>query len=281
MIENQRMPENRGDDLDLIGVLAGFFRFFRKYGSLIGFFSLSGLIAGVFLFISTPKKYNSTILLHSYTLPNTEQINIIEGWNDLLKNREYNILSERLNCSPELLRKIYKIEAAELQKLYSTNNPNGFIVEAMVKDNSILDSLEIGIRYGLENSDYIKAKLSGRRADLLELISKVKTEITNLDSTKNKIENNFNNLSPRSSFIIDVSNINTQVISLNEKLLGYQEELKFTNAVQVLRKFEKFERPTSPKLFKLLLLGLIGGFALGYIISIFAYLRKKLKRIPL
>ena len=66
------------------------------------------------------------------------------------------------------------------------------------------------------------------------------------------------------------------MISLNEKLLTYQDELKFAHAVEVFHKFEKFEKPLSPKLFKLLVLGFIAGFAIGYLLSVFSYLKKKI-----
>ena len=108
----------------------------------------------------------------------TELINIIENWNAVLKDGEYNSLGERLNCDASMLKQVAKLSAAELQKLYIPNNPNGFVVTAIVKDNAVLDSLGKGIIYGFENSDYIKAKLASRRAILAELISKVKIEIS-------------------------------------------------------------------------------------------------------
>jgi prefoldin subunit 5 len=278
MLENQTGPENKSDDLDLINLFERAFSFIRNYGRLIAIFSIIGILIGFVIYKISPKQYTSTLLLHSFTLTNTEQINIIENWNALLKDGEYSILSERLNCDAKLLEKVNRIRASEIQKLYIPNNPNGFMVEVLVSDNTVLDSLGNGIVYGLENSDYIKAKLAGRKSTLAQLIDKVKSEIIKLDSTKKNIENHINNNSEHaSSFIIDISTINSQVIGLNEKLLGYQDELKFTNAVQVLHKFEQFEKPASPKLFKSLVLGFIAGFAFGYLLSLYKYIRKRIK----
>ena len=276
MSENQSGQANKSDDLDLINLVESVFSFFRNYSKLIAFFSIAGILAGYTLYKISPKQYESTLLLHSSTLTNTEQINIIENWNALLRDGEYAALGERLNCDSAMLKKVAKISAAEIQKLYIPNNPNGFVVKAIVRDNAVLDSLYKGIIYGLENSDYIKAKLASRRTILGELIGKVKTEISKLDSTKKNIENsiNSNNLHS-SSFIIDVSTITSQVISLNEKLLGYQDELKFSAAVLVFHKFEKFEKPVSPKFFKSVVLGFIAGFAIGYLLSLYLYLRKR------
>jgi len=276
MSENQSGQANKSDDLDLINLVESVFSFFRNYSKLIAFFSIAGILAGYTLYKISPKQYESTLLLHSSTLTNTEQINIIENWNALLRDGEYAALGERLNCDSAMLKKVAKISAAEIQKLYIPNNPNGFVVKAIVRDNAVLDSLYKGIIYGLENSDYIKAKLASRRTILGELIGKVKTEISKLDSTKKNIENSINsNNQHSSSFIIDVSTITSQVISKNEKLLGYQDELKFSAAVLVFHKFEKFEKPVSPKFFKSVVLGFIGGFAIGYLLSMYIYLRKR------
>lgn len=279
MSENQPGPENKSDDLDLLNLFEKTFTFFRDYGRLIALFSIIGMLIGFAIFKTASKLYSSTILLHSFTLTNTEQINIIENWGELLKGEEYAVLAERLNCDPETIKKIKKIRAAEIQKLYIPNNPNGFMVEVWVEDNTVLDSLNRAFVYGLENSDYIKAKLANRRANLAQLYDKVNAEIIKLDLTKKYIEQNIHNNSQHSaSYIIDISSINGQMITLNEKLLAYQDELKFSNAVQILHKFEKFEKPVSPKFFKSIVLGLVGGFAFGYMLSLYLYLRKRITR---
>ena len=277
MVENQPVYESKDDDLDVMNLVRSTFSFFRTYGRRIAIFSITGMLIGYLLFKLSPNLYESTLLLHTSTLSNTEQINIIENWNDLLRNGEYTTLAEHFNCNPDILKNVAKISAAEIQKSYVPNNPNAFIVTAIVKDNSVLDSLSNGMIYGFENNDYIKAKLDSKRSNLAALIDKVKIEISKLDSTKKSIAYNINNSNPHSSsFIIDISTINVQMIVLNEKLLAYQDELKFAHAVELFHKFEKFEKPVSPKLFRMLVLGFIGGFAIGYLSSVFSYLKKKL-----
>src|SRR6185295_7764394 len=49
------------------------------------------------------------------------------------------------------------------QKLYVQDNPHGFIVQVIVKDTSILDNLQQGIVYGLENTEYVKERLITKR----------------------------------------------------------------------------------------------------------------------
>ena len=277
MTEDRPALENKGDELDLLNLFERISGFFRNYFFLIAICTAIGGALGFTLYKVLPKQYASSLLLHSFTLTNTEQINIIENWNELLKGKEYETLGERLHCSPSLVSKVTEMSAAEIIKLYSENNPNGFNVEVMVKDNAVLDSLQDGIIYGLEHTEYMKERLATKRAGFTELVEKVKTEIGKLDSTKKTIESNVSSNTQRpSSYILDVSGINTQMINLNEKLLSYEEQLKFMNAVQVLHKFEKFQTPAAPKFIKLIVLGLISGFAIGYMLAMYVHVKKKL-----
>jgi hypothetical protein len=273
------VTEDRSDDLDLITLAERIFSFFRRFGRLIIISSAVGMLTGFLLYTTLPKTYSSTLLLHSFTLTNTEHINIIDNWNDLLKKGEYEALSKDLECDPQMLKNVSSIKASEIQKLYIQNNPNGFMVEAVVKDTAVLDPLQQGIVKGLENGAYLKAKLESRKSNLKQLIERVKSEIAKLDSTKKDIENSIrNNNRNSSSYILDVSGITGQMISLNEKLLGYQEDLRFTHAVQVLHNFAKFKKPHSPKLFKLLVLGFLAGFSIGYVLSIYKYIQGKIRQ---
>src|SRR4249919_1067053 len=119
MSENQQRSENTGDELDLLNLFEKVTIFFRNYFRLIAICTIIGMALGFTLYKVSPKQYRSSALLHSFTLTNTEQINIIENWNDLLQNKEYDVLGRLLNCSPSMLDKVTEIKAEEIQRLYS------------------------------------------------------------------------------------------------------------------------------------------------------------------
>ena len=275
MTETNPTATTTSDDLDLITIFHRAASFVRRFGRLICLFTLGGALSGFLLFKIVTPTYSSTLLLHSFTLTNTEQIGIISNWNELLRHKEYQALSNRLNVDVTLLRKLRRLEAAETQKMFSPVNPNGFLVTALVKDNSILPKLQSGIIYGLENSDYIKARLTSKRANLKTLIARSKVEIAKLDSMKKRLEQS---TSSGTGYLLDVSGINTEMMALTEKMLEYEDQLRFANGVQVLHPFEKFEKPVSPKLFKSVVLGALAGFAVGYLLSLFLYVRGKIRR---
>ena len=277
MKDAQINSESSPDELDLIVVVERMVAFFNRFFYILIIFPTIGIIAAFLLFLSTQRKYTSELVLHSYILTNLENIQIIENWRTLLRKKEYNTLAGIWNSNPDLVKKVKKISAEEIQKLYVQDNPHGFIVQVTVKDTSILDNLQQGIVYGLENTDYVKQKLITKKANLVELIEKVKGEIAKLDSTKLAVENILNNKNKSSSSLfVDITSINSGIINLNEKLLVYQEQLKFASATQVLQKFNKFSNPESRNGPLLLLVGAITGLVIGYLISLIIAVRRKL-----
>ena len=152
------------------------------------------------------------------------------------------------------------------------------MIDVWVTDISILDDLQKGILYGFDNTDYVKERLIAKRNKLHELIDKTSYEIKWLDSTKKMVENiMMGKVTSSSPLIVDGSSISRQLVDINEKLLSYEEELKFTNAVQVLQSFSKFKSPAGPNLYKWLLLGLISGICVAYLIALSRSVNKKLK----
>jgi len=277
MKDAQINSESSSDELDLIVVVEKMVAFFNRFFYILIIFPAIGIIAAFLLFLSTQKKYTSELVLHSFILTNLENIQIIENWKILLRKKEYNSLAGIWNSNPDLVKKVKKISAEEIQKLYVQDNPHGFIVQVTVKDTSILDNLQQGIVYGLENTEYVRQRLITKRANLVELIEKVKEEIAKLDSTKLAVENILNNKNKSSSSLfVDITSINSGIINLNEKLLLYKEQLKFANATQVLQNFNKFSKPESRDGPLLLFVGAIIGLVIGYLISLIISVRQKL-----
>lgn len=281
------MPDNfnehRADDLDLIQLLRRFVSFIRSSAKLIIGFGILGLLLATALYLISPKQYSSKLILHSFTLTNQEHMQIIASWSELLQNKEYATLASIFNCDQSLIRKLNRIFAEEIVKANPLGTANGFVVNVSVKDTAILAELQEGIKYGLENSEYVKERIAVKRSNLQILIKKVSDEIAKLDSVKANIENALKNNTfskTPSSFLIDAGDINNQIIALNEKLLNYQEELKFANAVQVIQKFNKLSKPVQPKKMSLLFMGLVTGMAIGYLIYLWKFLRRKVLNYP-
>ena len=268
MTADQKHAEN-ADDIDLFVLIERAIVFFKKYRLVFILFALGGIALGFFFYKTIPRTYKSRMVVHSFTLTNQEEIQVVKNWNELLTKGEHAALSSILNCPAQVLGKVKKLKAEEIQQVFSQVNPNGFTIDALVTENAILPQLQKGIIYGFENNGYIKERLEVKRAGLKELIDKTAAEIKKLDSTKSNLENIIGGKGHSSSpLIIDGSSINRQLIEMNEKLLSFRESLQFTNAVQVLQGFEAFRKPAGPHLIPWLIIGLMVGLAMGYVFAL-------------
>lgn len=276
LIEKNGHSSHNPDELDLIRLIAKAVAFIRKFRLILTGFTIAGLLTGLYFYFTTPKQYSSSLIVHSTILTNQEAIEIIETWQGLLAKQEFSTLAHIMNCKEAVVKQISKISAEEIIKLFVQNNPNGFMITVSVKDASILDQLRNGIVYGLDNSPYAKEKIEAERAKLSKLIEQVKTEISKVDETKlavnEMLKSNSANASP---MLVYVARINTEWMELNEKLLWYQEQLKFSNGVQVLSDFTK-GKLVHPNPLKFIVFGLATGAFLGYVLSLILYVWRKI-----
>jgi hypothetical protein len=270
---SQRHP----DDLDIIYLIQNAIAFIRRFKFILFGCMLMGFTLGLFFYIRSPKQYSTKLIVHPSFVSNQDQIEIIANWNELLGKGGKEQLASIMNCSTIVIDKLREIEAEEILKTYVSNNPNGFLINVSVTDTSILDELQNGIVYGLNNSPFIKEKITTRKAKNTELIAKVNSEIEKLNTTKSLIDSMIRTRNVNSSsLLVDISRMNAEWIELNEKLLGYEEDLKFLSGVQVLEGFHKGTM-TRQGLMTLSLLGIAAGFFIGYVLSLFLFIIRKLK----
>ena len=277
-MENNQNSYNNSDELDPVNLIEKAFAFLQHFGKPIFILAFAGLVFGLLRYFTSPKLYSSRLLLHSVVLTNQEEIEMIDNWKDLLGKGEYAALATTMNCEVQLVKKLKKISAEEIQKLYIQNNPNGFAVDVLVTDTSVLDELQQAIIKGLDNSDYVKERIASRIARYQEMIKTIKEEIGKLEITKTTVDSLIKHAgSTSSSMLVDISSLNSQWIGLTEKLISYKDELKFVNAVQVLQSFKKTEKPVSPGFLRSVVFGIFGGAFLGYLISLFLFVKYRMK----
>ena len=279
MSDDSKETGLRQDDIDLIALLERCISFFKINRWIFLTAILAGLFLGYLRYRSLHVIYKSRLVVQSFVLSNQNDIQIVANWNAILKSGDCAALVSTFNLAADVLCKVKEIKAEEIQKIFTPNNPNGFTIDVMVTDNSILNDLQKGIVYAFDNSDYVKDRLIAKRNKLRELIDKTSIELKKLDSTKKLVENIISGKgSSSSSLIVDASNINRQWIDMNEKLLSLEEELKFSNALQVLQGFAKSKRPVGPNLYVWLFLGLISCLSIAYIYALFRSINQKLKK---
>jgi len=278
MSSNEKKTYQEPDEIDLLLLLERVIIFFKKYKWLFAAAAAAGLLLGYIKYTSIPEVYKSRMVIRPFQLANQEEILIINNWDELLRKKEYPVLAAAFNCNENILPYIKKIRADEVQKVFSGTNPYGFFVDVIVTDNKVLDDLQKGILYGLENSEYVKDKIATRKSNLQDLIAKTTAEIEKLDSAKKTLTGIIEGKGKASSsLIVDGFSINRQMIDMQEKLLNYKEALQFANAVQVLQSFSKFRKPIGPNIVYWMGIGMIFFLVLAYAIALVHSVNMKLK----
>ena len=278
MNEDSKKQSVPPEDIDLLLLIERALLFFKRYKWIFIAAIVLGISSGIFIYSSLPKIYKSRLIAHSFLLTNQEEIQIIDNWNELLSKHEYSSLGKIFSCSERMLHSVKQIKGDEIQKVFTPTNPNGFLIEVTVTDFSLLDTLQKAIVYGLENNDYLKARMELKRANLRELITKTTAEIQKFDLTKKRLEDILNGNEPPSSLsIIDITGLSKQLIEMNEKLMNYKQDLQFANALQILQGFSKFKQPAGPKLLVWLFLGLVFFLSIAYLYAIISSTTEKLR----
>ena len=278
-MRNGKAQNTASDDIDLINIVERAFLFFRRYRVTFIIAIVAGIALGCFRYYTSGKIYKSRLILHSSFLTNLEEIEIITYWNELLKRDEYKALGQSFNCDESLLHEVVSIEGSEILKNYSASNPNGFYIDARIKNNAILPGLQKALVYGLNNTEYVKQRLSLRKKDVETLIDKVTVEIQKLDSLKKSIETVITSKEKNAtSFMFNIPGVNKEFIDMNEKLLNYREELQFSSSgIQVLQSFVPLNTPVSISLKVMILLGILFCLFITVISTIVHSVSQRLK----
>ena len=279
-MRNGKAQNTASDDIDLINIVERAFLFFRRYQVVFIIAIMVGVALGCFRYYTSGKIYKSRLILHSSFLTNLEEIEIITYWNELLKRDEYKALAQSFNCDESLLHEVVSIEGSEILKNYSASNPNGFYIDARIKNNAILPGLQKALVYGLNNTEYVKQRLSLRKKDVETLIDKVTVEIQKLDSLKKSIETVITSKEQNAtSLIFNIPGVNKEFIDMNEKLLNYREELQFSSSgIQVLQSFVPLNTPVSISLKVMILLGILFCLFIAVISTIVHSVSQRLKK---
>jgi capsular polysaccharide biosynthesis protein len=265
------------DDIDLINLLEKIYLFFRRFKLVFIIAVIAGIVLGSLGYFLSAKLYQSRIILHSSYLTNQEEIEIIDYWNQLVKRGEYALVSRMLNTPEEVISKVAALNPAEIQKDYSSSNPNGYYVDVKVKDNAVLPELQNAIVYGLNNTPYAVKRLAARKEFLQNGINQLTIEANKLDSLRNNI-GAIGHSRENASLLLNVSDMNKDLVDMHEKIENYRNELKFISTVQVLQGFIASGIPVSRSLAVSIAVALIVCLAAAYIFSLLKYVEYRLKQ---
>ncbi len=271
------------DEVDVMAVLAAVSLFFIKHLKKLMLFAAFGAVTGVLLWFLIPVTYESKMILDSRVLNSEEIARTIESWQDLIKYKEHEMLSNALNISVAQASTINKIELSRSLNANPVSGTTGtkytFEVRAVVNNASVLQPLERGILQRLRSNKYALDRINATKERLVKLQTKTQEEITRLDSTRLAI-NNIIKTQKSSAFITDPGNINIRLVELYEKMLTLEEQIQFIDNIQVVQHFGEFATPVKANLPVHALAGTVLGLIVGLMYVFLRNLRKYIASMP-
>ncbi|HEX6890002.1 MAG TPA: hypothetical protein VF141_04900 [Chryseolinea sp.] len=266
------------EDLDLFEVFLKAVRMILVHFWLIVFCFLGGTALGVIYFYTSAKVYESRMIVSSSILTDSYVKVMFENASKYLLQGNVDLIAEQLHISPTTARQISSLEIKPLSGALS-NSPkenDRFLITAEVLDSKILPELQKGLVTYLESNDFVKIRVEQNRAFLKEMLESVEKEIRDMNELKSKISSGDFFQAARGNVMFDPTTVNSKILELTEKKIGYQNSLQLSNSVQVIDGFTNFKRHSKPRISVLMISGATFGLMIAGLIIFIKIVRSVL-----
>ncbi len=274
-----RNQTNNSDEIDLLELLAKIVITIKSNILSIIVAFVIGSVLGLCYYQYTPKVYESKMILLSDILTSSYSERITESLDNLIKEQNNSILSQRLGITEKEASSIteIKIESIKQKETNDTKSESStFIITVKTKDKTILPNLQEGLINHLRNNEYVKIRVRQRQDFYKAMIEKVGVEINSLDSLKKRLFTGQPIYSKSAEMmLVDPTNIYSKIIDLNKEQIGYKNSLELVNSIQLVEGFTVYNKPVSPKLS----ISLVAGASVGLFIVALLIGFKSLRKI--
>ncbi len=290
-----------------------------RYKMLLIGMVVAGLISGISYNKMSKPYYNTSMLLSSAYFNahlvenNIEKLNALCGEadrvglakvlnieNDIainIKRFDFEpLVSEQDLVDVEVLKQKLeelKVKDPDINKVINQiqiQNKKTYIITVHVFDNTIVGDLQESLVEYFRNSPFVKNRIKINRDNQLKLITKLKNDLSQLDSLKHlfnlnlkanasrKGESATSNVYVGESGTLDPTSFYNQSVNLYRQLQNAQEHVELGDDFEVIDGFTAFSKPESPNVKDaamttgIIFLGI--GYLLIFLIEINKYLNK-------
>lgn len=239
------------------------------------FLVLNILLIAIAIFYETQRlpKYKSKMTAISTYLSDGRVIDLLEDLDQFAQIGDYQSLARFLNMPIDKAKSIVQIKGVSAyandtdrgieEDKYNMIGGNQFNIVVYVTDLSILDELQLGIKYYIESRPFVQRLHQTQvRANKI-MISKIEAKLNSLDSLM---------LMPRpiitskgnaeELMLIAPEDVASFQLELNDRLLRLDHNLKLGEPIRILQEFKQFNHKTNTPIwlisFLLLSFGNIG-----------------------
>jgi hypothetical protein len=274
------MGGEKNDEIDLVELLLKGIGVIRANLVLIVSFFVLGSLLGFAYYYSSKKIFENKMLISSEILTESYCKSLIADANRLIREGNYQALSEQLGVPEKIAREISSIAVKspltnEIE-IGKESDRKFFHITLEVYDQEVLVELQKGLTNYLENNEFVKARVNQKKDYFQQTIAKLEQEIKDLEILKADVYSGefFKKVNGNAEF--DPTTINSKIIELTKEKINLQHSLELVNSVHIVEGFTRFQKPSKPKLSLSLVAGsMVGLFFVGALIA-FKSIRKLL-----
>ncbi|TXK18388.1 chain length determinant protein [Pontibacter qinzhouensis] len=285
-VKERRASERENDEIDLwqlfkifgeIGQkannkISNALDLLRRRALLILGFIMAGIAMSYGAFKMTKPYYTSSMTFVLASIRNEFVKEQLNGLAEMVKEDNFEAISERLDISEESARQIKDLTFVNLDEEHieddSVLTGSPFRIELKLYDNRLYSSLEPAITNFLESNRYFSKQKQIKENQYRKLISKYRSEISSIDSIKGSV------ITPRGpvhGFVygepLDPTNLYRQGIDMYQQQVDLEADLDQLDNMQVVNGFVPRRRPSGPSLLMFLFIGAVTTFVVGFIVA--------------
>lgn len=264
-MQNEVNLIEKDEEIDLFNVFKATKGVLNRNKKLFFGFLIAGILIGLIYYYATPKTFKSRMIISSSLFQGPSFVLILDHLKLLLEEGNYQELANALNIKVAEAEKIKKIDVFS-SRIYAqeefgervsfkedkttdmTERKEEFVIEAYVKDNAILKSLENGILYFITSNPTIRESSNVKAEVLNEMKRNISNQRAGLDSLKNSLATILTEEKPsKDIYIASPGAMYNDMISLFNAELRITEAL-IASKIEVIESFRIYKKQYSPKI---------------------------------
>jgi uncharacterized protein involved in exopolysaccharide biosynthesis len=223
--------------------------------------ALVATVAGIFAY-NQSDYYRAEAVATSSLFNKNEIKPVIEIASNGVNKRSTTSMARILNLDESTISSIRSINISDIQSIEGQRYI--FMIEIITTDSAVLPEIFNGVNHLVTTNEYLLRKYENRITELDTMINKISKQVKDLQIMKDRSERSF---SSSQGVFVYTSNIHSEIVSMEERLLKLKEESGNLSIMEYLQRPLYPEQPSGPNRMLIVLASIFIAAAIGVTIS--------------
>jgi hypothetical protein len=264
-------PSTSEQNLNIVELTRSLIRYGIRHLYQILIVGLVCFVVSLGLYMQADEIYKSQLTAETYHLQAGRVVEMVKALDKLLYDKNYEKVAHDLNIPLASVKKLDEIEVTTIVgDKGREEEAKIFTLTAWVTDLAVLDTLDYGISHYLSEVPYAKQRMALRHQELKSQISRIETEMAELDSAKGLSLEDLDMAGQGVSFNLKApSNLSLELVELYRRKLALEKQLELAKEVSIIQNFTKFQTPVAPRKIVYFSIGLVVSLLVLGILAFF------------